>query len=259
MEPARHAWINGQFGDGVSVSAYDPGWLQGLGVFETIGVFDLPDSLPLWSRHLARLATSAAVLGLTEAPPAELRQAAEELLERNAGDEVLRVMQTAETWCLTTRARVVGASTQTLLVSEFRRHRSDPIAAIKCSSYGFHALARRAAIAAGADEALLLDPEDRVLETCTGNVFCVLGETLCTPAENGGFLAGIGRRVLLDQLLRMSVHVEEYDIGLEELVAAAAIFTTNAVHGPRPAALLGTSPAPLPDGVAEAWQRAIRN
>lgn len=255
MEATRLAWINGQFG--TAVSAYDPGWQQGLGVFETIGVFDAPDPLPLWSRHLARLADAASALGLSSAPPAALREAAEELLGRNAGDDVLRVMQTDQTWCLTTRARSDAAACQMLAVSEFRRHRLDPLAGIKSNSYGFHVLARRAAVAGGADDALLLDTDDRVLETTTGNVFCVRGETLCTPAATGGFLAGVGRGALLDQLARISRPAEECDLGLEDLAAASVIFTTNAVHGPRPAALLGASPAPLPTEVVEAWQRAV--
>ena len=255
VEPTKLAWINGQFG--ATVSAYDPGWQQGLGVFETIGVFDGPDPLPLWSRHFARLADGASLLGFPSAPPDDLRGAAEELLERNAGDDVLRVMRTEQTWSLTTRTRSEGADCQTLAVSEFRRHRSDPLASIKSNSYGFHVLARRAAIAAGADDALLLDAAGRVLETTTGNVFCVRAGRLCTPAASGGFLEGVGRAAILEQLAHASRAVEECDLGVEDLAAASAIFTTNAVHGPRPAALLGSTAAPLPPGVIEAWRCAI--
>ena len=254
MEPARHSWTNGQFDAGVS--PYDPGWQQGLAVFETVGVFAGPDPLPLWSRHLARLARGASVLGLPSSLPPDLRQAAVEVLRRNDGDDVVRIMQTAETWSLTTRSRSVSTRPQVLAVSEFQRHRSDPIANIKSNSYGFHVLARRNAVASGADDALLLDTDGRVLETTTGNLFCELGGALCTPAARGGFLVGVGRDALIDQLLEMSIPVEECDIGLKELESAAAIFTTNAVHGPRTATLGGRPAVPIPEGVAQAWQLA---
>ena len=120
MEPVRHSWTNGKFDAGVS--PYDPGWQQGLAVFETVGVFTGPDPLPLWSRHLDRLGRGASVLGLSSVVPTGLRQAAEEVLRRNVGDDVLRIMQTAETWSLTTRSRSVRSRPQVLAVSEFQRH-----------------------------------------------------------------------------------------------------------------------------------------
>lgn len=254
MEPVRHSWTNGKFDAGVS--PYDPGWQQGLAVFETVGVFTGPDPLPLWSRHLDRLGRGASVLGLSSVVPTGLRQAAEEVLRRNVGDDVLRIMQTAETWSLTTRSRSVRSRPQVLAVSEFQRHRSDPIANIKSNSYGFHVLARRAAVESGADDALLLDTDGRVLETTTGNLFCELDGRLCTPAASGGFLVGVGRDALIDQLLKMSIPVEECDIDLSQLASAAAIFTTNAVHGPRSATLGGSPAVPISEVVAQAWQLA---
>jgi len=255
VDTARVAWINGQFG--AEVSAYDPGWQHGLGVFETIGVFEAPDPLPLWPRHLTRLATGASTLGLPMEPPAGLRAAAGELLGRNRGDDVLKIILTEWSWCLTSRARAADASAQRLAVSEFRRHRSDPLAVVKTSSYGFHVLARRAARRSGADDALLLDTDGRVLETTTGNLFCVLDGALCTPAATGGFLAGVGRGALLDQLASTGCAVEERDLTLEDLQVASAIFTTNALYGPRPAALPGSVPAPLPTPVGEAWGQLV--
>ncbi len=261
MTPAREAWVNGEFG--AAVSAYDPGWQQGLAVFETIGVFGGADPLPLWSRHLRRLTDGAARLGIPAELPSELRGVAEELLRRNHGDDILRIQRSASTCCLTTRARPAAAPSQSLVVAEARRHPGDPLAAIKCSSYAFHALARGEAVARGADEAVLVDDAGRVLETTTGNLFLWREDAgsraaiLSTPVDSGSFLAGIGRQVLLDQLAAVSQAVEQRDIHLDELETAVGIFTTNAVHGPRSAALHGRAPAPLPDAVVEAWGRAI--
>jgi branched-subunit amino acid aminotransferase/4-amino-4-deoxychorismate lyase len=134
------------------------------------------------------------------------------------------------------------------------------LAALKCTSYAFHALHLRAARAAGADDALLLALDGRVLETTTGNLFLWLGDELHTPAITGGLLLpGVARAALIDELTNASVAVVERDIWLAELEPGAAVFVTNAVHGPRPA-VVGTAAAPparLDARVADAWQRVV--
>ena len=252
----REAWVDGEVGVGALISPYDLGWQQGVGLFETLGVFG--GRLPLWERHLERMARSSQALGLTCSEPGGLKDAALELLSRNAGDDVLRITLSAGSqprWVLTTRARPSGAGEPLMLcVDPVPRAAEDPLAAIKCTSYAGHFLARRRAQASGADDAILVDTGGRVLETSTANLFLVVGGEIRTPSP-GAFLPGVGRAVVLAGLRDRGAPVQEVDITVAEVRAADAIFLTNAVHGPRPAALLdGRAPQPVPGAVLEAWR-----
>lgn len=257
VAPCADAWIDGVWTD--SVSAYDAGFQRGFGVFETIGVF--VDGLPLWGDHMARLRHGAAVLGLQCTLPEDLEARALDLLRRNRGDDIVRVTLTggvtAPTLCLTTRARRWTGRPRQLFVSRQQRARRDPLAAIKCTSGAVFELAQAEARAAGADEALLLGAGKRVLETAIGNVFFRTGERIHTPVADGSFLAGVGRAVLIRELRRASIPVEEADYRLADLRRADEIFVTNAVYGPRPATLRGDCAASMWPAVATAWQRGL--
>ncbi len=260
------AWINGHFVSAAEgLSPLDQGFLLGLGLFETLGAVE--DRLPLWDRHLARLEAGAAVLGIPFAPPADLQEAASELLRRrrHAG-QILRITLTAgvadtPTWCLTSRKRERGPEPVRLHVSEFHRSDADPMAGLKSTSYAFYHAAREHALASGADEALLLGPTGHVLETATGNVFFRSQGVLHTPGA-GNFLPGIARQVLLEELTAEGTPVEEGDYSLAQLREADAIFVTNAVYGPR-SACFSDGGKPTPDEILAgilrlAWQRVLQ-
>ena len=167
-------------------------------------------------------------------------------------DGVLRLVWTAEARCvMTTRERADLGRAVRLFAASARRGGFDPTAGLKSTSRLFYELAQREARAAGADEALILGSGDTVLETATGNVFASIDGRLCTPADNGAFLAGIARAILLERL-----PVEQRAIGHPELLGAEAIWVTNAVHGPR-RAVVGERPQVAAEGedpLAAAWR-----
>lgn len=264
----KTAWINGRFGE--RISPHDPGFLNGLGVFETIGVFG--GQMPLWDAHLQRLRSGAESLGIEFEPPADLHPSAMALLAREPGDDVLRITLTpgpgaaaegaagegeGPTWCMTTRHRRIIDRPLRLHPASFMRHRTDPVAVIKCTSYAFHFMAAREAEAAGADDAILLGEDERILETTTGNIFFIRRGVLHTPKIDGGFLPGIGREALLSGLQEQGVGVEKGNYSLQDLRLSAGIFVTNAVHGPRPATLHEQLAVPLDSTVVAAWQAVI--
>lgn len=92
-------------------------------------------------------------------------------------------------------------------------------------------LARRAAQAAGADEALWIGPEDEVLEGAGTNVFAVEGGVVLTPPLDGRILPGIARA----RAVRLgSAH--EARLTRKRLLAADEVFVTNALVGVMPVA-----------------------
>jgi branched-subunit amino acid aminotransferase/4-amino-4-deoxychorismate lyase len=255
----RLSWIGdaqgrGSIAEGPALSPYDRGFLHGLGLFETVRAATGSDGvarLPLWDRHLARLAAGARRLDLPAPSAAGLGAAALELLGRQGvADGILRLTLTAGVdapqCCLTTRPRVDLGRPVRLAVVAARRDPSDPTARLKTTSRLFWELAQREARTRGADEAVVLSPDGAVLETATGNVFCSLDGRVRTPGPDGPFLPGVARAALLDALRAAGRPAVEGRLALGDLQRAEALWVTNAVHGPRPAVLV--HPPALPGG-----------
>lgn len=92
---------------------------------------------------------------------------------------------------------------------------------------------RAAAIAAGADEALLLSPEGHVLEGSTTSVVWWRGDVLCGPPPGPGLLPGI-TRALLAELAAGAGHLVVTEQAQPADLAGVPVWTLNALHGIRP-------------------------
>lgn len=99
--------------------------------------------------------------------------------------------------------------------------------ASKCSGlYMIGTLARHAAMAAGCDDALLLDSDGLVAETTATNLLLVSDGVLVTPLPTC-FLDGITKRYLLGLARQRGLPVEERAVTLEELRAATEVLTAG--------------------------------
>ena len=113
-----------------------------------------------------------------------------------------------------------------------QRRRPSPLAATtdaKASAlYPNVARALREAATAGYQNAVVLDPEGRVAEFATANLFLVAADgTTVTPAANGTFLAGITRARVIRLLEDAGIKVVQRAVMPEELDAAREIFSTG--------------------------------
>ena len=226
----------------------------GEGLFETIGAID--GELPLWPRHAARLWSSLARLGWPEETPGDLHTAAIELLQSDGRpDGILRVaaVRRADSvaWELSTRAREPRDSITVCLVDDPRN--LDVSHDLKRTPRDVYDGARAQALAAGADEALLVAPDGSVSEGAVTNLFVQLGDELVTPPLDGRVLPGVARQLLMDELAARGTPVSERRVQRRDLESAAGIWVTNAVYGPRTAALI-PRPAPSGNPLADAWR-----
>ncbi len=85
----------------------------------------------------------------------------------------------------------------------------------------------REARARGFDNALSLDPEGKVAETASTNVFLVQGGVVMTPVPNGTFLAGITRQRVIALLRADGTEVVETSLEVADFAAAEEIFLTG--------------------------------
>ncbi len=257
------AWVNGRFvAADAAIAAGDAGYQLGVGVFETMGARQ--GRLPLWERHLRRLAEGAQRLRIPCAAPAELRAAAHELLARTQHrDGVLRLTvsggvpgaaekpEPGATWCMIARPRRRPGPVR-LIEVPFATRSDDVTAGIKCTSRAAYHVALQRAKEAGADDALLIDASGAVLETTTANVVALVGGALVTPPLSLGILPGIARALLLEAGV-----AREGAVTLDDLRAAEGVWVTNAVEGPRPALLAGGPGAVESAVLAQVWARAL--
>lgn len=250
-------WISGEWRkDREAIGIDDRGFLLGDGVFETILV---RDGAPAFlDRHLARLKNGLKLLSIAAALPDDLRRIIEELARKNGaknGDARLRLTVTrgpaerglinppadevAPTVLMTMAG--VGGSTGTerkLVVSESMRANAGIAMQCKTPSYVDNIIAYNDAVAAGADDAVMLNPNGVVACASAANIFVIMGDTALTPPVSDGALPGIVRGVLLDKAASAGATVKEQTLTPAAL-REGAVFLTNSLIGLVPARLDG--------------------
>jgi 4-amino-4-deoxychorismate lyase len=257
--------------------ADDLGLLRGQAAFETLRVYaGRPFRLP---EHLARLASSAARIGLPPVDEPGLAGLAREALEASgAPDCVLRFYWTGG-------REASGRPSALALVSplppdlDARRDRGlrlislqlalDPavrtespwlLAGVKSTSYAINMAAETEARRRGADDAVFLSRDGIVLEGPVTNVWWLAGDRLETPALELGILAGVTRAEVLRVAGRLGYAVEEGRYGLERMASADEAFTSSSVREIMPVVELDGRPigGGRPGPAAAAVQEAIR-
>jgi branched-chain amino acid aminotransferase len=245
----RTVWIDGRFldsgGDGAGVSVLDHGVLYGDGVFEGIRFYGgAPFRL---GPHLDRLARSAAALALALPPAPELRAAVDAVIARSGrADGYLRLVVTRGAGALgldpascprptvfivaTQLALYAGAAARGLdaVIVSVRQPGPDVLdPRIKSLNYLPRVLARVEAVRAGADEAILLNPQGRVTEASTENIFAVSRGALRTPPAVDGALEGVTRAVVLELAAAAGIPACVESLTPYDLYSADELFLTG--------------------------------
>jgi branched-chain amino acid aminotransferase/4-amino-4-deoxychorismate lyase len=259
-----------------SVPLEDRGLLLGDGLFETmLAVSGRP---AFFAEHLARLQRGCAALGLPAPEAAAARGAVAEALAAaglTAARAAVRLTWTAGSGGrgldrpqplkprLFVGAALAPAPTAParLAVVSIRRNPDSPTSRLKTLAYLDNVLARREALAAGADEAVMLNTRGEVACAAAANIFWLKDGRLCTPALDCGALDGITRARVLELAASMGQATAEVREGEDGLAAAEAIFLTSSLAGVRAAGRPGgraTSAAhPLTMALARAWEARL--
>jgi 4-amino-4-deoxychorismate lyase len=229
-----------------SVHVTDPMLLRGDGVFETLLV---RDGRPcLLGAHLARLAASAAITGLTAAEPVRWRHAVAAALARwtDGGDAVLRLVLgrghgQAPTAFVTVSAvpasavtaRRHGVAAVTLDRGVPARGDGRPpwsLAAAKSLSYAPNTAALRHAERLGAQDVVFVDADGAVLEGPRSTVLVAADDgALLTPPAALPILPGTTIRAVFDQAREQGVPCREQAIGVVDLRAAQGVWLLSSV------------------------------
>ncbi|WP_182526619.1 aminotransferase class IV [Nocardioides dongkuii] len=263
------AWIDGQLlrdATAPAVRVTDHGLTVGDGVFEAIKVVDgQPFAL---TRHLERLARSAAGLGLPDVDDQAVRRGVGAVLE---GTPLplgrLRITYTggqaplgsgrgdaAPTLIVVADAMDTWPETTAVVTVPWPRNERGALAGLKTTSYAENVVALAHAHERGASEAVFANLAGNLCEGTGTNVFYVVDGELRTPTLASGCLAGVTRALVLEW------HGgREVDEPIETVDRASEVFvvsTTRDIQGVRrwddrelPA------PGPVTREVAETWRR----
>jgi 4-amino-4-deoxychorismate lyase len=229
------------------LNADDEALLRGRAAFETTRVYGgTPFKL---TEHLARLAGSAARIGL---PPVDQEEC--EALARSAlaaadvADAVLRLYWTAgregsgrpTTLALVSSVpdhledlRARGSKLVSLplgLQADLRAFAPWLLGGVKSTSYAVNMAAEAEAKRRGADDAVFLASDEIVLEGPVTNVWWRLEDVLYTPALELGILAGVTRATLIEQAAALGYEVREGAFPLSHLASADEAFTSSSVR-----------------------------
>lgn len=236
MSPPPSVWCDGRLLDAASaVVAYDDhGLTVGDGVFETL---KLQQGVPFaLTRHLRRLARSAAAMSIPLPPPGVVEEAVEAVCATVDGPAgYLRITVTAgpgplgsnrgdvsPTLVVAVRPGEVRVDPTVVLVVPWVRNERGALTGVKSTSYGENVVALVAAEEAGASEAVFANGRDELCEGTGSNVFVVLDGELVTPPVSSGCLAGVTRELLLEAGVG-----HERDVPMAALADATEMFLVS--------------------------------
>lgn len=241
------------------ISVFDSGFLQGVGLFETMTVrggrvFRL-------ERHIARLTNSAHALAwnVSPDPDALAEQVRQTVAASRLRDARVRLTVTTGTLRpldegppqLTTVISVASRQMYdaslyqqgvTVAYAAARQCRYDVTAGHKTTSYFARLAALRGAHALGAFEAIWLTPENRVAEGSISSLFLVSDDEILTAPLDTPVLPGISRAAIMELAVELGVPVREVELVREDLTQADEMFLTNVNMGVMPVVRVGREP-----------------
>jgi branched-chain amino acid aminotransferase len=249
-------WVDGSLvpADAAVIRADDHGLVVGDGVFETCKVVD--GQVFALSRHLRRLRTSAAGLGLDYDETA-VRAGIAAVTEGVAGSVRLRVTVTggpapygssrgdaAPSLIVATSAWRGWDATADVAVVPWTRNERSATAGLKTTSYAENVVALARATERGASEAILANTRGELCEGTGSNVFVGVGGRLVTPPLDSGCLPGITRELLLEWL----GDVAEEPLPLAALAGADEAFLASSTRDVQPIRAVDGTPLPAVPG-----------
>ena len=262
-------WHDGRLIDGpLALDPNDRGLLLGDGAFETIAV---RGGKPVWLEdHLDRLLRTLIFLAI----PAE-RETIETGVNAVLGEPncILRITVTrgpagrglgsdgtkpSVLIALSPWIEGLELAPATLVTAKTRRNEHSPASRLKTLSYIDNILAAREAAAAGAEDALMLNTQGRVVCSTICNVFMLRDGCLVTPPESEGALPGIARRHLIASAPDLGLSCEIRPIEPKELTGDAALFLTNSLRLIRPVTELDGAPCAPPGSLLGKLAGALR-
>jgi branched-chain amino acid aminotransferase len=263
-------WVNGSLCDPeqARISVFDHGILVGDGVFETIKTVN--GQAFAMTRHLDRLAVSAAGLGLPEPDLDAIRQGVLDVLAAAPKWELgrIRITYTSGVGPLGSDRGSEGTTSMVVVrehkpfpavtgvsVVPWPRNERGALTGVKTISYGDNVKALEYAHERGNGEAIFGNLTGNLCEGTGSNVFIVQDGRAITPTLASGCLAGVTRALVLEWS-----EAAEKDVPLSALSEADEAFLTGTTRDVQPIRsvdnhILPVAPGPVTKEIMDAFAR----
>lgn len=246
-------FLNGRFlpARQAQIPVLDPGFLWGLGVFETMRSYN--NRIVYLDRHLKRIKEACRLIKIRfPYPLPKLKDAIKRTIKiNNFKDAYVRLtLWKAEkgTGSLIIVRKYLPYPSQKYrigfraCVSTFLQNENPYFPHIKSISFILYRLAYLQAKERGFDEAIILNNRGYISEDSRSNIFLVKDETLFTPSLSSGGLAGITRSAIFDLAKIHNIKIYETNLTLRDLYTAEEAFLTNSLMGVMPLTSLEKEP-----------------
>lgn len=242
---AEIIFLNGKFisKEKARISVTEPGFLSGLGLFETMRAYH--KHIVYLEAHLRRLRRSCRLIkmplpyslaqlkmwlrkavGLSRCIDAYVRLT---LWKSQKGSSISIMVKKYKPYPEAKYKKGFSAC-----VSTFRQNEKSLLAQIKSISYILYQLAYQEAQVNGFDEAIMLNREGFITEGSRANIFLVKKGKIFTPALECGCLAGITRKAVMDLARGHCLKIIEKKLRIKDLERAEEAFLTNSLMGIMP-------------------------
>jgi len=244
-------FLNGEFvpEEKAVVSVFDRGFLFGDGLFEAMLV--RRGEIFRWDQHFERLQRGLDFLKLAlPYTPDELFHFSMQLIERSHKPECLLRLNisrgiTARGYSPKNAVRPAivltlhpapvlddkGPARWRIVTSTFCLPANDPLTSFKTTNKLPEVMARAEADAAGAHDAILLNPRGQIAEGTSCNVFWVRDKAVCTTRLSSGALPGVTRAAIQELCVKMNIPCREKPAKPADLHRAQGVFLTNTSMG----------------------------
>ncbi|MCF8038332.1 MAG: aminodeoxychorismate synthase component I [Desulfohalobiaceae bacterium] len=243
-KPAR-VWFNGLIVDQskARIPANDPGFQYGFGIFETIRVDQ--GKVRYLHEHIQRLSRSWTVFFDSAFPDLSFQEIIASLLQANELDHDIAAVKilaargerTRPPWdhtlLITARKytpRLKHADKASIELRTYPQSRQSPLADHKTCNYLYYFLAGQWARQAGANEALILNPDGTISETNTANLLIIRGKSVLVPTSCH-VLPGITQEKAMEALSRLGFTVDRRKVFPTDLRPGDRVLLTNSLLG----------------------------
>lgn len=238
-------YLNGRFvsAEEAKISVLASGFLQGLGVFETMRA-DKNKIIGL-DYHLSRIKSGASFIGLRVPYSAEglkriiyralcLSSYTDNYIKLTIwkdikGTGILVIVKKYHSYSAQKYRQGFSAG-----ISSLRQSEANLFSRLKTTNRLLYELGFQQAKQKGFDEALILNDRGYITEASRSNIFFVKGNELWTPSLECGCLAGVTRRIIFEQAKKYKIPVNEGRFTLSDLYEADEAFLTNSGMGVMP-------------------------
>ncbi len=138
-----------------------------------------------------------------------------------------------QSWSLNKQVNQLNTEGLHIDIYKDARKVCDKFSLVKSNNYLSYLMAAFYVTKNNLNDAVILNPYDRIADSTIANIFIIQDGVIKTPPLTEGCINGVYRKYLLQLLRKDSLPYVEEPVTINELLTASEVFLTNAINGIR--------------------------